>query len=45
MPGKDNAMWENHIDKTANNNGTAACNMKEDMSHRCYNFLVEFLRS
>ena len=40
LPGKDNTMWENHVDKTANDDGTAARKKTEDMSHRCYNFLV-----
>ena len=40
LHGKDDAMWENHVDKTANDDGTAARETTEDMSHRCYNFLV-----
>ena len=45
LPGEDNTMLENHVNKTANNNGTAVREMTKDMSHRCYDFLVGFLRS
>jgi hypothetical protein len=43
--GEDDVMWENHVDKTAKDDGTAARETTEDMSHRCYDFLVGFLRS
>jgi hypothetical protein len=45
LPREDNAMWENHVDKTVNDNGTAARETTEDMSHCCYDFLVGLLRS
>ena len=45
LPGKDDAMWENHVDKTANDDGTAGRKTTEGMSQHCYDFLVGFLRS
>ena len=45
LPGEDDTMWKNHVDKTVNNDGTATGKTTEDMSHRCYHFLVGFLRS
>ena len=43
LPGEDDAMWENHVDKTAIDDGTAPRETTEDMSHRCYNFLGRVL--
>jgi hypothetical protein len=43
--GEDDATWENHVDKTANDDGMPSRETMEGMSHRCYDFLVEFLRS
>lgn len=43
--GEDDAMWENHVDKMANEDGIPSRETTEDMSHRCYDFLVEFLRT
>ena len=41
--GEDDAMWENHVKKTANDDGMPTRETMEDMSHRCYDFLVDFL--
>ncbi len=40
---EDDVMWDNHAKRTANDDGIPTRETMEDMSHRCYDFLVDFL--
>ncbi len=40
---EEDIMWDHHVARTANEHGLPKRETIEDMSHRAYNFLVEFL--
>jgi broad specificity phosphatase PhoE len=42
--GEDDVMWENHIKRTANDDGIPTRETMVDMSQRSYDFLVDFLQ-
>lgn len=41
--GEDDVAWNDHVAKTSDEDGMARRETTEDMSHRAYNFLVNFL--
>mmetsp|Transcript_19012 Transcript_19012/g.41197 ORF Transcript_19012/g.41197 Transcript_19012/m.41197 type:complete len:349 (+) Transcript_19012:45-1091(+) len=41
--GNDDVVWNNHAEKTSNDDGIPKRETTVDMSHRAYNFLVNFL--
>ena len=41
--GNDDVVWNNHVEKTSDDNGIPRRETTVDMSHRAYNFLATFL--